>query len=197
MFTGIIESLGELRSKRVEAGNVHLTFTSDFTADLQIDQSLAHNGVCLTVVEINGDEYVVTAIEETMRCSNLGDLGVADVVNLERCTQIGARLDGHIVQGHVDATGTVRSVEQENGSWRYALNYPPQYAGMLVEKGSVTINGVSLTVAALGADYFEVAIIPYTHENTSFKQLQPGHRVNLEFDIVGKYVARLLEVRNL
>lgn len=197
MFTGIIESTGLLRNKRTEGGNVHLTFSCAFTSELKVDQSLAHNGVCLTVVSISGEEYVVTAIQQTMNCSNLGDLNVGDVVNLERCTQIGARLDGHIVQGHVDATGQVSAVTPENGSWRYAIAYPAASRGMLVEKGSVTINGVSLTVASLDNEVFEVAIIPYTYEHTSFKQLMPGHQVNLEFDIVGKYVARLLEVRNL
>lgn len=197
MFTGIIETLGTVTAIEREGTNVHLSLSSKLTPELKIDQSLAHNGVCLTVIALNGDEYTVTAIEETMQRSNLGDVATGDRVNLERCTQIGSRLDGHIVQGHVDATGEVVSVEERDGSWWFTLRYPQENRGMLVDKGSVTINGVSLTVCDPVENQFSVAIIPYTYENTSFHALKPGSRVNLEFDIVGKYVARLMEVRSL
>jgi len=196
MFTGIIEALGTVVSLEREGTNVHLTLSCPFTSELHIDQSLAHNGVCLTVVAIEGDEYTVTAIEETLQRSNIGDLQAGDVVNLERCTQIGSRLDGHIVQGHVDATGTVVSVEEQDGSWVYTVAYPEAHRELLVEKGSVTINGVSLTVVDAGMDAFSVAIIPYTYQETTFHRLEPGQRINLEFDIVGKYVMRLAEVRS-
>lgn len=197
MFTGIIEALGTVVSLQREGTNVHLTLSCPFTSELQIDQSLAHNGVCLTVVAIEGDQYTVTAIDETLQRSNIGDLQAGDVVNLERCTQIGARLDGHIVQGHVDATGRVVSVEEQDGSWVYTLAYPESHRALLVEKGSVTINGVSLTVVDAGMETFSVAIIPYTYQETTFHTLKPGQRINLEFDIVGKYVMRLAEVRSL
>ena len=197
MFTGIIEALGTVVSLQREGTNVHLTLSCPFTSELQIDQSLAHNGVCLTVVAIEGDQYTVTAIDETLQRSNIGDLQEGDVVNLERCTQIGARLDGHIVQGHVDATGRVVSVEEQDGSWVYTLAYPESHRALLVEKGSVTINGVSLTVVDAGMETFSVAIIPYTYQETTFHTLKPGQRINLEFDIVGKYVMRLAEVRSL
>ena len=197
MFTGIIEALGQVVSLKREGSNLHLTLTSPFTSELKIDQSLAHNGVCLTVIDLQGDQYTVTAIDETLQRTNLGDLQTGDVVNLERCTQIGARLDGHIVQGHVDATGTVQSITEQDGSWVFRIAYPADQRAMLVEKGSVTINGVSLTVVDAGMDTFSVAIIPYTYEETTFHRLTPGQTVNLEFDIVGKYVARLAEVRSL
>ena len=197
MFTGIIEALGTVVSLEREGTNVHLTVSCPFTSELQIDQSLAHNGVCLTVIAIEGDQYTVTTIDETLQRSNIGDLAPGDVVNLERCTQIGARLDGHIVQGHVDATGSVVSVEEQDGSWVYTLAYPESHRALLVEKGSVTINGVSLTVVDAGMETFSVAIIPYTYEETTFHTLKPGQRINLEFDIVGKYVMRLAEVRSL
>lgn len=197
MFTGIIEALGQVVSLKREGSNLHLTLTSPFTSELKIDQSLAHNGVCLTVIDLQGEQYTVTAIDETLQRTNLGDLQEGDVVNLERCTQIGARLDGHIVQGHVDATGTVQSIAEQDGSWVFRIAYPADQRAMLVGKGSVTINGVSLTVVDAGMDTFSVAIIPYTFQETTFHRLKPGQTVNLEFDIVGKYVARLAEVRSL
>ncbi len=191
MFTGIIETLGTVVKTEKEQDNVHLTVKSSFTNELQIDQSIAHNGVCLTVVEINGDNYVVTAIEETLLRSNIGLLKAGSEVNLERCTKIGNRLDGHIVQGHVDQTATCTKVEELEGSWKYHFEYEVS-ENITVEKGSVTINGVSLTVVDSGRNTFSVAIIPYTHEHTNFHTFKEGTKVNLEFDIVGKYVAKLM-----
>ena len=191
MFTGIVEGLGELMSIQKEGTNVHFTFSAPFTSELKIDQSLAHNGCCLTVVEINDPAYVVTAIQETLDKTNLGSLTVGDPVNLERCTKIGARLDGHIVQGHVDTTGTCTKVEALDGSWKYSFEYPLNQQNITVEKGSITVNGTSLTVVDSGMNTFSVCIIPYTKENTVFKTLEAGGKVNLEFDIVGKYVAKL------
>ena len=191
MFTGIIEGLGTLQKIEEEGTNVHYTFSCDFTSELKIDQSLAHNGCCLTVVSINGDEYVVTAIQETLKKSNLSDLSVNDEVNLERCTQIGSRLDGHIVQGHVDTTGTCSAIEELDGSWKFTFDYSYDQSLITVEKGSITVNGVSLTVVDSTDHGFSVCIIPYTYEHTSFKHIKVGSKVNLEFDIVGKYVAKL------
>lgn len=191
MFTGIIEGLGVLRKMEKEGTNVHFTFTCDFTNELKIDQSLAHNGVCLTVVAINDDSYTVTAIQETLDKSNLGDLDIGDEVNLERCTKVGSRLDGHIVQGHVDTVGTCVSIEELDGSWKFTFEYDYDHSLITVEKGSITVNGVSLTVVDSSDHGFSVCVIPYTYEHTSFKFLKPGSKVNLEFDIVGKYVARL------
>jgi len=191
MFTGIIEGLGTLKEITKEGTNVHFKFSSQFTDELKIDQSLAHNGVCLTVVNIDRDEYVVTAIQETLVKSNLGELAVGNIVNLERCTKIGARLDGHIVQGHVDTTGTCTSIEELDGSWKFTFDYEYDQSLITVEKGSATINGVSLTVVDSTDHGFSVCIIPYTYEHTSFKHIEVGSKVNLEFDIVGKYVAKL------
>lgn len=196
MFTGIIETLSTVENIRKEATNLHFTFSSSITRELKIDQSVSHNGVCLTVVHIEGDQYIVTAIYETLKKSNLGRLKKGDVVNLERCTQIGARLDGHIVQGHVDQVGICDSVENQNGSWKFHFSYAPSLTNVTVPKGSICINGVSLTVIDSTNDGFSVAIIPYTYDNTSFKNLTIGDQVNLEFDIVGKYVARLMELRD-
>lgn len=192
MFTGIIESLGELRKTEAEGSNLHLSFRCDFTAELKIDQSLAHNGVCLTVVAINGDEYTVTAIEETLKRSNIGKLAIGDEVNLERCMAANGRYDGHIVQGHVDTMAECIKVEEKDGSWEYLFKHPSGKANLTVEKGSVTVNGVSLTVVHSDPEHFSVAIIPYTHEHTNFKHFKPGTFVNIEFDILGKYVARIL-----
>ena len=193
MFTGIIETFGKLESIKSEGSNVHFTFSSSITHELKIDQSLAHNGVCLTVVEISGDKYKVTAIQETLQRSSLSDLKPGDLVNLERCMPANGRFDGHIVQGHVDTTAVCKSVKDLNGSFEFVFNYTPhQKSDVTVEKGSVTVNGVSLTVVQSGPDYFSVCIIPYTFEHTNFHAIQPGTRVNIEFDIVGKYVARLL-----
>jgi riboflavin synthase len=197
MFTGIIEKLGEVKSLRPEGTNLHLSLSCPFTDELKIDQSLAHNGVCLTVVEINGNEYTVTAIEESLQRTSLGSLKVGDAVNLERCMPMNGRLDGHLVQGHVDTVGTCLQVEEKDGSWEYTFEYPPHGEHVTVPKGSITVNGTSLTVVRSEANIFSVAIIPYTYENTVFKDLKPGHKVNLEFDVVGKYVARLLQQRGL
>ncbi len=194
MFTGIIETLGTLEKKEREGSNVHFTFSSDITGELKIDQSLAHQGVCLTVVNISGNTYTVTAIDETLNKTNLGDLQIGDKVNLERCMSANGRFDGHIVQGHVDTTGACTAVKDLNGSWVFEFKHPEAKNFVTVEKGSITINGVSLTVVASGPSYFSVHIIPYTYEHTTFQYIQPGTLVNLEFDIVGKYVARLMGV---
>ena len=195
MFTGIIEALGKVENIREENSNLHISLSSPFTNELQIDQSVAHNGVCLTVVDIEDNIYTVTAIDETLKRSNLGQLQVNDVVNLERCTKIGARLDGHIVQGHVDQTGVCTEIENQDGSWKFSFQYQANATNVTVQKGSICINGVSLTVVDSKDDQFSVAIIPYTYENTSFKDIKLGTKVNLEFDIIGKYVARLMELR--
>jgi riboflavin synthase len=191
MFTGIIEELGKLESKRPEGDNVHFVFSSPFTHELKIDQSVAHNGVCLTVVHIDGAHYTVTAIDETLRRTNLGTLNIGDEVNLERCMPANGRFDGHIVQGHVDTTARCKEVIVGDGSWEYVFEYDSDQ--VTVEKGSITVNGVSLTVVQSGEGYFSVCIIPYTYEHTNFKSIQVGDLINLEFDIVGKYVARLLK----
>jgi riboflavin synthase len=197
MFTGIIESLGEVVAIRRQAENLHLTLESAFTHELKIDQSLAHNGTCLTVVAISGNTYTVTAISETLEKTNLGDLRIGDRVNLERCMMMGGRLDGHIVQGHVDMVGTVTDVIEEQGSWRVYFSHPvpvdqAEAGYVTVPKGSITVNGVSLTVVDSTHDGFSVAIIPYTWEHTNFHALEAGSRVNLEFDIIGKYVSRMI-----
>ncbi|MGX1927973.1 riboflavin synthase [Flagellimonas sp. 2504JD4-2] len=195
MFTGIIETLGKVAKLENEGGNLHITITSKITEELKIDQSVAHNGVCLTVVAIGNDSYTVTAIEETLDKSSLGDLQVGDLVNLERAMTLGARLDGHIVQGHVDQTANCISVEEKDGSWIYGFAYDSKLNNVTIEKGSITVDGVSLTVVDSKKDSFSVAIIPYTHEHTRFHSYKEGTRVNLEFDVIGKYVARLLEIR--
>ena len=191
MFTGIIEGLGTLCLIEKEGDNVNFTFKCDFTNELKIDQSLAHNGVCLTVVNLDGDQYTVTAINETLLKTNLGGLVVSDVVNLERCMKLGDRLDGHIVQGHVDQTGKVIELEELDGSWKFTFEYDPSKSNITVEKGSVTINGVSLTVVDSGVNTFSVCIIPYTYNHTNFGKFKVGTLVNLEFDIVGKYLTKL------
>lgn len=196
MFTGIIETLATVAGIETEGTNVHFTFSSSITHELKIDQSVAHNGVCLTVVKIEGNQYTVTAIEETLQKTNLGKLKAGDPVNLERCMAANGRFDGHIVQGHVDQTGTVTGVTDNNGSWTYTISYDPSRGNVTVEKGSITINGTSLTVVDSLEDSFSVCIIPYTYENTVFKALKAGDTVNLEFDIVGKYVARLLNLQS-
>jgi len=195
MFTGIIESLGQLKSTRREGSNLHLTLECDFSSELKIDQSLAHNGVCLTVVEINDSEYTVTAIDETLKRSNLGDLQIGDEINLERCMAANGRYDGHIVQGHVDTMAECLKVTEKDGSWEYLFKHPAGHENLTVEKGSVTVNGVSLTVVHSDPEHFSVAIIPYTHEHTNFKHFKVGTKVNIEFDILGKYVARMLAQR--
>ncbi|MEM1406116.1 MAG: riboflavin synthase [Bacteroidota bacterium] len=192
MFTGIIESKGVIHAIRTEGTNKHFDVKSDISNELKIDQSIAHNGVCLTVVSLGDDQHTVTAIDETLKKSNLGALKPGDKLNLERCMLNNGRFDGHIVQGHVDQTGTVSSIKEENGSWIYTIKYDPAYGNVTVEKGSITINGISLTCFNSKKDSFTVAIIPYTYEHTNIHQLKKGDTVNLEFDIVGKYVQRLL-----
>jgi riboflavin synthase len=191
MFTGIIETLGVVTKIEKEQENVHLTIKSDITNELKIDQSVAHNGVCLTVVAIDKDEYTVTAIKETLDKTNIGKLKKDTLVNLERAMKLGDRLDGHIVQGHVDETGICKNIKDENGSTVYTFEYSSDKNNVTIEKGSITINGVSLTVVNSTKNGFSVAIIPYTWENTTFKTLQVNDTVNLEFDVIGKYVARL------
>ncbi|WP_318310909.1 riboflavin synthase [Flagellimonas crocea] len=195
MFTGIIETLGKVEKLEKEGGNLHITVSSNITSELKIDQSVSHNGVCLTVVSIDGENYTVTAIEETLNKTNLSDLKVGEVVNLERAMLLGARLDGHIVQGHVDQTAVCRSIEEKDGSWVYSFAYDPKLNNVTIEKGSITVDGVSLTVVNSQKDSFSVAIIPYTHQHTRFHTYKVGDTINLEFDVVGKYLARLLELR--
>ena len=191
MFTGIVELLGKVVSIKKEGTNVHFTLQSDFTKDLKIDQSVAHNGVCLTVVSIQDNTYTVTAIQETLQKTTLAEFSVGTVVNLERGMKLGARLDGHLVQGHVDQTGVCTAIQPKDGSWIFTFNYEPTLGNVTIEKGSVTINGTSLTVVNSTKTGFSVAIIPYTFEHTVFQYLQVGQTVNLEFDVIGKYVARL------
>ena len=193
MFTGIIETLGKISAIEQEGSNTHFTIASTLSKELKIDQSIAHNGVCLTVVAQNEQEHVVTAIDETLIRSNLGQLKVGDEVNLERAMLSNARLDGHIVQGHVDTTAICTKVETLEGSWYYHFEYEPKTEYLLVDKGSICVNGVSLTVVNPTMRSFSVAIIPYTYEHTTFKALQAGMKVNLEFDILGKYIARHLQ----
>jgi riboflavin synthase len=192
MFTGIIETLGEIRSLKRDGGNLHLSISAKITPELKVDQSIAHNGVCLTVVAIKNKEYTVTAVEETLLKTNLNDLKVGEWINLERAMILGTRLDGHIVQGHVDTTARCSKIEQKDGSWYFTFTYSPAKGQVTIEKGSITVDGVSLTVVDSREDRFSVAIIPYTYEHTRFKQYEVGSRVNLEFDVIGKYVARLL-----
>ncbi len=190
MFTGIIETLASVERIEKEGTNVHFTFSCNFTNELKIDQSVAHNGTCLTVIAIEGNNYTLTAIEETLIRTNLGLLEVGDVVNLERCTKVGSRLDGHIVQGHVDTVGTCVDIIEMDGSTEFVFEY--DYDDVTVSKGSVTINGVSLTVVQSEDKLFSVHIIPYTIEHTNFHTLKKGSKVNLEFDIIGKYVRKMM-----
>lgn len=195
MFTGIIESLGKVEQVKKEKSNVHFTVSSPVSGELKIDQSLSHNGVCLTVVALGEGSHTVTAVAETLKRTNLGEWEKGTLVNLERCMQIGGRLDGHIVQGHVDATAECVGIVEEGGSWRFTFQFNASPEQVLVDKGSVCVNGVSLTVVEPRGDRFSVAIIPYTFENTNFKALKVGDLVNIEFDIIGKYVARLMAGR--
>lgn len=193
MFTGIIEDLGKVIKIESEGTNLHFWVQSSFTNELKIDQSVAHNGVCLTVVEISNDQYKVTAIDETLKKTNLGALEVGQKVNLERCMRLNERLDGHIVQGHVDQTAKLVSIENENGSYLLTFHYDEQKSGnVTVEKGSICVNGISLTVVNSKPSEFSVAIIPFTWEHTNLHELSIGNTVNLEFDIIGKYVQRLM-----
>ncbi|WP_442847035.1 riboflavin synthase [Leeuwenhoekiella sp. H156] len=195
MFTGIIENLGIVKKLKPENGNLHISVQSNLSAELKVDQSVAHNGVCLTVVDLHEDSYTVTAIDETLKKTNLSTLKEGDSVNLERAMILGSRLDGHIVQGHVDQTATCIAIKEEDGSWLFTFEYDPKLQNVTIEKGSITINGVSLTVVNSEINEFSVAIIPYTYEHTTFKTFKKGTLVNLEFDVIGKYVKRLLEIR--
>ncbi|MDT8347575.1 MAG: riboflavin synthase [Flavobacteriaceae bacterium] len=194
MFTGIIETVGKILAIEHEGSNVHYTIASDLASTLKIDQSLAHNGVCLTVVDCNEDNYRVTAVEETLLKTNMKFLTTGSLVNLERAAVIGGRLDGHIVQGHVDSVGRCLALQENNGSWKFSFQFTKQWDWqVLIEKGSITINGVSLTVFEVEDDRFSVAIIPYTYQHTNFNRLKKGDEVNLEFDVIGKYVQKLMQ----
>jgi len=194
MFTGIIEDIGVVSNLKTELDNLHISIKSKVTSELKIDQSVAHNGVCLTVVDINNDEYTVTAIKETLDKTSIGKLQIGDKVNLERAMKLGDRLDGHIVQGHVDQTAICTNVKEEKGSWVFTFKYDSTLSNITIEKGSITINGTSLTVINSKTDTFSVAIIPYTYKHTNFNTFKPGTVVNLEFDVLGKYVAKLFEL---
>lgn len=191
MFTGIIETLGTVKALEKDGDNIHITIQSNLTNELKIDQSVAHNGVCLTVVNINNDVYTVTAIKETIDKTNLSFWNVNDVVNLERAMKLGDRLDGHIVQGHVDQVAVCKNIEEANGSWYFTFEYDKNLHNITIEKGSITVNGVSLTVVNSKENGFSVAIIPYTYAHTNFHNFKIGTKINLEFDVIGKYVARL------
>jgi len=192
MFTGIIETLGEVRQLEEDGGNLHIIVDSELSHELKIDQSVSHNGVCLTVVSLDGSFYTVTAVEETLHKSNLGNLVVGEKINLERAMVLGSRLDGHIVQGHVDQTGICTTIAEKDGSWLFSFEYDASQNNVTIEKGSITIDGVSLTVVNSGKNNFSVAIIPYTYEHTGFNSYEVGTIVNLEFDVIGKYVAKLI-----
>ncbi len=191
MFTGIIEDLGTITNLKYDLDNLRITLKSKITSELKIDQSVSHNGVCLTVINIKDDEYTVTAIKETLTKSNLGSLKINDTINLERALKLGDRLDGHIVQGHVDQTAVCIDINVEKGSWFYTFKYNPNTGNLTIEKGSITINGVSLTIVDSKVETFSVAIIPYTYEHTNFKSFKVGSIVNIEFDVIGKYVSKL------
>ena len=195
MFTGIIESLGIIKEIKKENDNLNITVSSFITHELKIDQSVAHNGVCLTVVYIDKDTYTVTAIRETLAKTNLSEWKVNDSINLERAMKLGDRLDGHIVQGHVDQIGICKNVTETNGSWHFTFKYDADLNNITIEKGSITVNGVSLTVVNSFKNEFSVAIIPYTYEHTNFKNITIGTKINLEFDVVGKYVSKLYALR--
>jgi riboflavin synthase len=195
MFTGIIETLGTLVEVKKDLDNLHLTVQTPLTSELKIDQSVAHNGVCLTVVSKTESSYTVTAIQETCLKTNIESWAVGDAINLERAMLLGARLDGHIVQGHVDQTGVCTEIREAEGSWYYSFEYEPSLQNITIEKGSITVNGVSLTVVNSKANSFSVAIIPYTYAHTNFHSFAVGTQVNLEFDVIGKYVSRLHGLR--
>ena len=196
MFTGIIETLGIISDIKKDQGNVHLTIQTNITNELKIDQSVAHNGVCLTVVEIFDNKHVVTAIQETINKTTLGLWKIGDKVNIERAMKLGDRLDGHIVQGHVDQTAVCTTIQEKSGSWEFTFEFDAILNNITIEKGSITVNGTSLTVVNSAKDSFSVAIIPYTYEHTIFHTFEIGTKVNLEFDVVGKYIARMYELRN-
>lgn len=192
MFTGIIECTGKVTALEKRAGNLELTISAPISQELRIDQSVSHNGVCLTVVEVSDGAYRVTAIDETLKKTSLGSLKTGDEINLERCLKMGDRLDGHLVQGHVDQVAECVGTVAENGSWIYQFKYQPSQENLIVEKGSICVNGISLTAFHVQHDSFKVAIIPYTYEHTNIKNIKKGSLVNLEFDVIGKYVARLV-----
>ena len=196
MFTGIIETLGVVKTLNREQDNLHITLNSSLANELKIDQSVSHNGICLTVVNIGDEEYTVTAIKETIEKTNIGDLKVNDIVNIERAMKLGDRLDGHIVQGHVDEIAKCIEAKETNGSWLFTFKYSNNSINLTIEKGSITVNGVSLTVVNSKKNEFSVAIIPYTFEHTNFNTFSKGSIVNLEFDVIGKYVSKLNTVRN-
>jgi riboflavin synthase len=191
MFTGIIETLGIVKDLKKEKDNLHITVFSTITNELKIDQSIAHNGICLTVIAINNEEYTVTAINETIQKTNIGEWNIGDLINLERAMKLGDRLDGHIVQGHIDQIGVCKSIEESKGSWYFTFAYDQNLNNITIEKGSITVNGVSLTVVNSIENEFSVAIIPYTFEHTNFKEFKIGTKINFEFDIIGKYIAKL------
>jgi len=195
MFTGIIEDFGTITKLEKENENLHLSLESSITAELKIDQSVAHNGVCLTVVKIDGNQYTVTAIKETLEKTNLSTWKVGAKINLERAMKLGARLDGHIVQGHVDQVGSCTEIKEEGGSWVFSFEYDLSQKNITIEKGSITVNGTSLTVVNSGINTFSVAIIPYTYEHTNFHTFEKGTLVNLEFDVVGKYITKMQQLR--
>ncbi|MBL0014537.1 MAG: riboflavin synthase [Flavobacterium sp.] len=196
MFTGIIETLGSIKNIEKSDTNLQITIETLITPELKIDQSVAHNGICLTVIAISGNSYTVTAIDETIRKTNIASWKVGDMVNLERAMKLGDRLDGHIVQGHVDQIGICEKIESRDGSWQFTFGYDKNFNNLTIEKGSITINGVSLTVVNSEDSKFSVAIIPYTFANTNFKNFETGTIVNLEFDVIGKYVSRLYASRH-
>lgn len=195
MFTGIIETTGTITAMVNEGSNIHITIASAISCELKVDQSIAHNGVCLTVIKTESDTHTVTAVDETLKRSTFRYLAVGDSVNLERSMLLNGRLDGHLVQGHVDEVVTCMKVKTLEGSWLYTFSISKKNSSLLVEKGSVCINGVSLTVVKAGRDKFSVAIIPYTYEHTSFRNLKAGDRVNIEYDVIGKYVQRMMKNR--
>jgi riboflavin synthase len=195
MFTGIIETLGIIKDLKKQDGNLHISIESSLLNELKIDQSVSHNGICLTVVAIENNLYTVTAIQETIDKTNIGNWDINDVVNLERAMKLGDRLDGHLVQGHVDQIGACKFIEETNGSWFFTFEYDVLLHNITIEKGSVTVNGVSLTVVNSKTNEFSVAIIPYTYEHTNFKFFKIGTKVNLEFDVIGKYVTKLYSIR--
>lgn len=196
MFTGIIESVGRIKSIEKDQSNLHITVLSNLASELKVDQSVSHNGICLTVVQVESDSYKVTAINETIEKTSIGLWQEGDAVNLERGMKLDQRLDGHIVQGHVDQTGFCKNIVDDNGSWYFTFGYETSTNNVTIEKGSITVNGVSLTVVDSANGEFSVAIIPYTLEHTTFKNLKVGESVNLEFDVIGKYVARLMSLKN-
>lgn len=195
MFTGIIETLGTIKEISKEKENLHIKVATSITNELKIDQSVAHNGICLTVVAIENDTYTVTAIKETVEKTNIGSWKENDSINIERAMKLGDRLDGHIVQGHVDQIGNCKNIEEANGSWYFTFEYDKNLSNITIEKGSITINGTSLTVVNSKENEFSVAIIPYTYENTNFKSFKKGTIVNLEFDVIGKYVKRIHDLK--